>query len=193
MFESPPPSEAHPPPRPPDPPDSALVTRAQDGDPDAFEVLVRRHQDTVYRIALRVLGDEGDAADAAQEALVAAWHRLPDLADPVSFRAWLYRIAGRRALNLARARTPEAPADNVEAAATPAGPEQHTVAGDLRHALARALAGLPPGQRTCWVLRELEGMGYEEIADVVGAGPDAVRGRIHRARARLVEELAPWR
>ncbi|MBV2362657.1 RNA polymerase sigma factor [Streptomonospora nanhaiensis] len=190
MRASPPPPPG---PRPPGAPDSALVARAQDGDADAFEALVRRHQDTVYRIALRVLGHEGDAADAAQDALVAAWHRLPDLADPASFRAWLYRIAGRRALNLARARAPEAPADRVEAAAGLPGPEQHTVAGGLRRALARALAALPPGQRACWVLRELEGMGYEEIAEVVGAGPDAVRGRIHRARARLVEELAPWR
>ncbi|WP_067963649.1 RNA polymerase sigma factor [Nocardiopsis trehalosi] len=175
-------------------PDDPLVVRAQDGDPAAFEALVRRHQDTVYRIALRVLGDPVDAADAAQEALVAAWRGLPGLDDPGVFRAWLYRIVTRRALNALRARVPETPADTVEEPrSAAAGPEQYTVAGGLRDALARALADLPPPQRVRWVLRELEDMSYEEIAETVDATPNAVRGRIHRARTHLVEALRPWR
>ncbi|QBI52712.1 RNA polymerase sigma factor [Streptomonospora litoralis] len=174
-------------------PDSVLAARAQDGDPDAFEFLVRRHQDTVYRIALRVLGDEADAADTAQEALIAAWHRLPDLADVERFGSWLYRIASRRALNLARDRAPEAPTDSVDEAGPSPTPEQYSLAGGLRDALAEALTGLPPPQRICWVLRELEGMGYAEIAEIVDTTPNAVRGRIHRARTQLVEVLKPWR
>ncbi|GAA1100954.1 RNA polymerase sigma factor [Nocardiopsis composta] len=177
------------------PPEAALVERAQDGDTAAFEALVRRHQGAVYRIALRTLLDEADAADAAQEAFLTAWRNLPELRAPEAFPAWLHRIAARRALNVLRARRPERP-DDEEAAALPdpgAGPAQHSVAGGLREALLAALAGLPPPQRLCWVLRELEGLGYREIAEITDSTPTAVRGRIHRARTRLVEALEPWR
>ncbi|GAA1453160.1 RNA polymerase sigma factor [Nocardiopsis tropica] len=175
-------------------PESVLVERAQDGDERAFEILVRRHQDTVYRIALRVVGDPGDARDAAQEALVTAWRKLPELTDPQSFPAWLHRIVGRRALNALRARRPEAPVEDDAGFAAPGpGPVGEVIAGDLREALFNALSGLPPPQRTCWVLREMEGLGYEEIAAIVDTTPTAVRGRIHRARTHLVEALEPWR
>lgn len=175
-------------------PESVLVERAQDGDDGAFETLVRRHQDAVYRIALRVLRDPGDARDAAQDALVTAWRKLPELTDPQSFAAWLHRIVGRRALNVLRARKPEAPVEDDERFAAPGpGPVGEAIAGDLRQALSRALSGLPPPQRICWVLREMEGLGYEEIAEIVDTTPTAVRGRIHRARTHLVEALEPWR
>ncbi|MFE6305670.1 RNA polymerase sigma factor [Nocardiopsis sp. NPDC057823] len=175
-------------------PEAVLVERAQDGDDTAFEILLTRHQDAVYRIALRILRDPGDARDAAQEALITAWRKLPELRDPGAFGPWLKRIAGRRALNLLRSRADTEPIDE-QAAPDPrdAGPDAEALAGDLRGALMQALAGLPPGQRTCWVLREMEGWGYEEIAEVVDATPTAVRGRIHRARTHLVKALAPWR
>lgn len=175
-------------------PESVLVERAQDGDDRAFEDLVRRYQDTVYRIALRVLRDPADARDAAQEALITAWRRLPELADPRSFPAWLNRIVGRRALNMLRARKPVEPVEDDERLeAREPGPVGETLAGDLREALLEALSGLPPPQRICWVLREMEGLGYEEIAEIVDTTPTAVRGRIHRARTHLVEALEPWR
>ncbi|PSK95856.1 RNA polymerase ECF family sigma subunit [Murinocardiopsis flavida] len=178
----------------PDTRDETLVERAQDGDTGAFEELVRRHQDTVFRIALRTLDDHGEAADAAQEALITAWRKLPDLGDARTFRAWLYRIAHRRALNIIRARRATAAIDDEAAVPDPAsGPEHQSMASSLRAALDTALAGLPPPQRTCWILRELEGLGYEEIAEIVDATPTAVRGRIHRARTQLVEALEPWR
>ncbi|MFW5418800.1 RNA polymerase sigma factor [Nocardiopsis sp. CNT-189] len=176
-------------------PEASLVERAQDGDTAAFEALVRTHQHAVYRMALRTLRDEAEAADAAQEAFITAWRRLPDLRDVRTFRAWLLRITARRALNLLRSRRPGIPLG--EAGADPPdpdpGPAGRAAAAGLREALEVALAGLPPPQRTCWLLREMEGLGYEEIADIVGATPTAVRGRIHRARTRLVEALEPWR
>ncbi|CAL9482573.1 ECF RNA polymerase sigma-E factor [Nocardiopsis dassonvillei] len=174
-------------------PEAVLVERAQDGDEVSFETLLRRYQDVVYRIALRILRDPGDARDAAQEALITAWRKLPELNDSTAFGPWLKRIAGRRALNALRARTETEPIDEQGALDPRAGPETEALAGDLRGALFQALAGLPPGQSTCWVLREMEGWGYEEIAEVVDATPTAVRGRIHRARAHLVKALAPWR
>lgn len=175
-------------------PEAVLVERAQDGDDSAFEVLLRRHQDTVYRIALRILRDPADARDCAQEALITAWRKLPELREPEAFGPWLKRIAGRRALNLLRVRADTEPMDEREVPDPRAdGPAAQALAGDLRGALFRALADVPPSQRTCWVLREMEGWGYEDIAEVVDATPTAVRGRIHRARAHLVKALAPWR
>lgn len=178
----------------PGPPDGVLAERAQDGDTSAFETLVLRHQDTVFRVALRTLGDRDEAADTAQEALITAWRRLPSLRDADRFRPWLLRIAARGALDAARARAPEHPIpEGAEYADPAAGPANRAVGGALRQALDHALADLPPPQRICWILREMEGLGYEEIADVVEATPTAVRGRIHRARTRLVEALEPWR
>ncbi len=176
-------------------PESVLVERAQDGDDHAFEALVRRHQDVVYRIALRTLGNAAEARDTAQEALITAWRRLPDLRDPHTFPAWLHRIVGRLALNALRARRPEDPAeaDDPGIRERGAGPADRAIATDLHEALAKALSGLPPPQRICWVLREMEGLGYEEIAEIVDTTPTAVRGRIHRARTHLVEALEPWR
>ncbi|PWV47973.1 RNA polymerase sigma factor [Nocardiopsis sp. L17-MgMaSL7] len=176
-------------------PESVLVERAQDGDDRAFEILVRRHQDAVYRIALRTLGDAAEARDAAQEALITAWRKLPDLRDPKAFPAWLHRMVGRLALNALRARRPEDPAeeDHEGLWERGAGPADSALATDLHEALREALSGLPPPQRICWVLREMEGLGYEEIAEIVDTTPTAVRGRIHRARTHLVEALEPWR
>nr|WP_179829494.1 sigma-70 family RNA polymerase sigma factor [Nocardiopsis aegyptia] len=175
-------------------PEAVLVERAQSGDDKAFEALLRRHQDAVYRVALRILRDPGDARDCAQEALITAWHKLSELRDAEAFGPWLKRIAGRRALNQLRARADTEPMDERNMPDShSAGPVAEALAGDLRGALFRALADLPPSQRTCWVLREMEGWGYEDIAEVVDATPTAVRGRIHRARAHLVKALAPWR
>lgn len=179
------------------PPESLLVEWAQDGDEQAFESLVRLHQDAVYRIALRTLGDPAEARDTAQEALVTAWRKLTELRDPLAFRAWLYRIVGRLALNTVRARRPEDPGDEPDEeprfTESSADPADRAVATNLRAALREALAGLPPQQRICWVLRESEGLGYEEIAEIVDSTPTAVRGRIHRARTHLVEALESWR
>jgi RNA polymerase sigma-70 factor (ECF subfamily) len=95
---------------------------------------------------------------------------------------------------VARARGPQAGLEEDLLPAPPGGdPEQQVLAGGLRAALAGALNTLTPEQRACWVLREVEGFSYDEIADITQASTDAVRGRIHRARARLAEELMAWR
>ncbi len=174
--------------------DGILVTRARSGDTTAFERLVRRYSGPVYRIALRVLGDPEAAQDAAQETFVTAWRRLHDVRAEQAFAAWLYRVATTRALQTARARRTEAALDAVPPPVSSSGnPEPAALAGDLRAALDRALVRLTPEQRACWVLKELEGLSYDEIAHVTHTGPGAVRGRLHRARSRLVEELTPWR
>ncbi|GAA2757404.1 sigma-70 family RNA polymerase sigma factor [Actinopolymorpha rutila] len=180
------------------PADDTLVARARIGDTTAFAQLVRRYSGPAYRIALRILGDADAAQDVAQEAFLTAWRRLDRIREEQAFAAWLYRIVTTAALQAARSRRahPDAELDHEHVRLPPSAtgnPEQHVLAAHLLTALQAALGLLTPEQRACWVLRELEGLSYDEIAEVAGIGPDAVRGRIHRARVRLARELKPWR
>ena len=174
--------------------DATLVVRAREGDSTAFEALVQRHQVPVYRIAVRILIDPSSAADTAQEAFITAWRRLHEIRAEQAFAAWLYRITVTRALSAVRTLRPQVPLH--ETAATPdqsPGPEEHALADDLTAALRCALNHLTPAQRACWLLREMEGMSYDEVAMILHTTPGAVRGRLHRARPQLAEELRPWR
>ncbi len=174
--------------------DATLVVRAREGDTLAFETLVRRYQTPVFRIATRMLTDPHDAADTTQEAFISAWRRLHDISAEQAFAAWLYRIAVTRALSAARVRRPHVPLDETAGGSDRSpGPEQQAQAYGLLAALRSALTRLTPGQRACWILRETEGMSYEEIAAILHTTPAAVRGRLHRARTQLAEELKSWR
>jgi RNA polymerase sigma-70 factor, ECF subfamily len=174
--------------------DATLVVRAREGDATAFETLVRRYREPVYRIAVRILPDSCRAADIAQEAFVTAWRRLPEIKAEQAFAAWLYRITVTRALSALRAVRPYVPLDELAAASDRfPGPEEHALADGLAAALRCALNRLTPEQRACWVLREMEGLSYEEVATVLHTTPGAVRGRLHRARPQLADELKPWR
>ena len=174
--------------------DATLVVRAREGDITAFEALVRRHRVPVYRIAVRILTDPGGAADTAQEAFIIAWRCLHEIRTEQAFAAWLYRVTVTRALSAVRAPRPQVPLDETAATSDRSpGPEEHALADGLTAALRCALDRLTPEQRACWVLREIEGMSYEEVATTLHTTPVAVRGRLHRARPQLAEELKPWR
>lgn len=173
--------------------DATLVARAREGDVTAFEDLVRRYRVPVYRIAVRILDDPGSAADTAQEAFVTAWRRLPEVKAEQAFAAWLYRIAVTRAVSTLRTVRPCAPLDEAAARDRFPGPEEHALADGLATALKCALNRLTPEQRACWILREMEGLSYEEVATILHTTPGAVRGRLHRARPQLAQELRPWR
>jgi RNA polymerase sigma-70 factor, ECF subfamily len=174
--------------------DRSLVARARGGDTAAFEHLVRRYSGPVYRIALRVVGTTEAADDVAQEAFITAWRRIGDIRAEQAFAAWMYRIVTTCAINTARSCRHEAGLDEALLPPSRVGdPEQHALAAGLRAALGRALGMLTPQQRACWLLRELEGLSYDEIAGITRASPGAVRGRIYRARVRLAEELTSWR
>jgi RNA polymerase sigma-70 factor (ECF subfamily) len=174
--------------------DTVLVARARQGRLDAFEELSRRHYRALYRVALRMLGDIGDAEDATQEAFERAWLALPGFEGKAAFRTWMYRIVTniclkkqqrrRHALSLDEARdTPDAPQRR---------PEQIVEQADRDRALRRAIAALPHEQRAPLVLREYAGCSYEEIAHILGISMAAVRGRLHRARVELMEAMRPW-
>jgi RNA polymerase sigma-70 factor (ECF subfamily) len=174
--------------------DATLVVRAREGDVTAFETLVRRYRVPVYRIAVRILPDTCSAADTAQDAFVTAWRRLYEVKAEQAFAAWLYRITVTRALSTLRTVRPHVPLDELAAASDRfPGPEEHALADGLAAALRCALNHLTPEQRACWILREMEGLSYEEVATVLHTTPGAVRGRLHRARPQLAEELKPWR
>ena len=174
--------------------DATLVVRAREGDVTAFEDLVRRYKVPVYRIAVRILNDPCSAADTAQEAFVTAWRRLPEVKAEQAFAAWLYRIAVTRAVSTLRTVRSHVPFDETAVARDRLpGPEEHALANGLAAALRCALNRLTPEQRACWILREMEGLSYEEVATILHTSPGAVRGRLHRARLQLAGELTPWR
>lgn len=176
--------------------DDLLVARAAEGDEEAFELLVRRHSADLLRLSQRLLGDHEEAQDAVQEALVSAWRRLPEFRRTAAFSTWMYRIVTNRCLNVLRSRRRAQPLDAARELAAPdhlASPARAAESAAAARALGRALAGLTPEQRACWVLRELHGLSYDEIAAAVGIGEPAVRGRIFRARRELTEVMAGWR
>lgn len=177
--------------------EQTLVVRAREGDVRAFSELARRHQAALYRLALRLVGNPADAEDALQEALLDAWRRLDGFRGDSAFSTWAYRIVTHRCLDLLRRRRPAVPVDEVaeEHLAAPAevAPEQAAQLDAGLAALRVALGRLPDEQRVCWVLRELEGLGYAEIAEITGTSATAVRGRIHRARTTLAEVMRSWR
>lgn len=183
--------------------DAVLVNRARNGDPRAFEVLVRRHQNAMYGVALRVLANPDDAEDVTQNAFVTAWRKLPEFRAEARFSTWMYRIVSNLALNAARDRSRRAtPTDDLEtvgtgarwqAGAPVADPARRAETVALLAAARAALDGLPPDLRLCWLLREMENCTYQEVADIAEVSLDTARGRIYRARLQLAEAMSPWR
>jgi RNA polymerase sigma-70 factor, ECF subfamily len=174
------------------PNDADLVSRAQAGRLDAFEELVRRHRPGAYRVALRMLGDTGDAEDAAQEAFIQAWRNLAGFRADAAFSTWMYRIVTNRCLNVLRSRrrTEQLP----EAHESPTTRPDRIAEGNWQvEDLKRAITGLTPEQRAPLVLRELEGCSYEEIAAALDLSLSAVKSRLHRARLELLTAMREWR
>ncbi len=169
--------------------DRILVQAACDGDLDAFETLVRRHRGAMYRVALRMLGSDADAQDATQDAFVRAWRSLRRFRGESAVGTWLYRIVTRRCLDVIAARRPTEELPELQLA----GGEQPDEALERREglrAVTRAVAALPGEQRAALVLREFEGLSYQQVAEVLGTTVPAVKGRIHRARLGVLRQAA---
>ena len=174
--------------------DNLLVRRARNGDIRAFEQLVDRHRAVVFRVAARVVGPH-DADDVSQDALLRAYHRLDSYRGEASFRAWLLRIVHNTALNQLERRVPEpvGGSDDIEQAehSSEGGrePVSRLEARERTERLELKLSGLRPEHRAVLVLRDLEGMAYEEIAEITDSPLGSVKGRLHRARNELIEIL----
>lgn len=176
-------------------PDRALLAAAAGGDRTAFDSLVRLHTPRMYRVALRIVGNKTDAEDVVQEAWISAWRALPGYRGDAAPATWLYRVVSNAALGQLRGRRYTVPIDAVGAELLAADdsycPERATVAGEQHAAVHRAVAELEPSQRVPLVLREFEGLSYEEVADVLDVSVSALRSRLHRARTALLATLEP--
>ena len=173
--------------------DGCLVERAQRGSTEAFEVLVRRYRDRVYRVAFRLVGDRYTAEDIAQDALVAAWRALPEFRRDAAFATWLHSIVLNRARNQLTRTRPTGPLP-AELPAAPTQQPAEVVQSSVRdHALRAAIRDLPFDLRAPLVLRQFEECSYEEAAEILGVSVSTVRGRIVRARRALLTSMRDWR
>jgi RNA polymerase sigma-70 factor, ECF subfamily len=171
--------------------DIELVRSSTRGDLSAFEQLVDRHRPVVVRVAARIVGTE-DAEDVSQDAFLRAFHRLDRFRGDAPFRAWLLRITHNAALDHLARRRPE-PVDPLQFdASEPSASRPPAERLELRERierLERKLHGLSAPHRAVLVLRDAEGMSYEEIADITDSPLGTVKGRLHRARREFVEML----
>jgi RNA polymerase sigma-70 factor (ECF subfamily) len=170
--------------------DEALVQAARNGDLRAFELLVQRHQAVVQRVAARIVG-ANHADDVAQDAFLRAFHRLDQFRGESTFRQWLLRIAHNAALTfLERERVRESdPVEEADEAPSRGTPVDLLELSERSERLAGKILLLSPAHRAVLVLRDLEGMSYEEIADVTDTPLGSVKARLHRARQELIETL----
>ena len=193
-------------------PDEEIVRRVRAGDSALFEILMRRHNQRVYRVVRAVLKDEADVEDVMQQAYINAFTHLHQFEDRSQFSTWLIRIAlheafGRRR-KVQRAETTTARnrsdvdddrGEFMETLTSPeADPERQAYAQELHRVLEAAVDTLPEGYRTVFMLRDIEGLSTSETGQGLGLGDEAVKTRLHRARAMIrravtarIGEVAP--
>jgi RNA polymerase sigma-70 factor (ECF subfamily) len=168
----------------------ALVERHRYGDPGAFEEIYGRFSEMVFNLALRLSGDRDEAADLTQEVFLRIYRHLGKFRGGSSLKTWVYRVALNHCRSKLSRRRPAEPLDDAEPVDPARGPESRALAGDAGRRVAAALAGLPPMFREAVVLRDLEGLAYQEIAEVLGVRTGTVRSRIARGRDALRRLLA---
>ena len=184
-----------------DPVDDQLVLRAQEGDQRAFELLVRKYQFKIIQLVSRMVGD-ADAPDVAQETFIKAYRALNGFRGQSAFYTWLYRIGINTAKNhlVARGRRPSGQDIDVQDAeqyghtehlADVETPEAIVLSEEIKRKVAETIAKLPPDLRQAITLRELDGLSYEEIAEVMDCPIGTVRSRIFRAREAIDSVIKP--
>ncbi|WP_373049395.1 sigma-70 family RNA polymerase sigma factor [Vulgatibacter sp.] len=175
-----------------------LLARARRGDERAFAALLRLHQDRVYDLLVRMLGDKAEAEDVTQEVFLAFHRALPRFRGESRVSTWLFRIAKNHCLNRIkylgrRGASRQVPLEDADDPAAAEGPERPDRTLERRRTDERvqaAIAALPEEQRLVVVLREIEGLSYEEIAEVLEQPEGTVKSRLHRARLALARSLA---
>jgi RNA polymerase sigma-70 factor (ECF subfamily) len=173
--------------------DRWLVGKARAGERGAYEELIRRHRNRIYRIALRITGDAADADDVTQEVVIQLWTTLSGFAGTSVFTTWLYRVVVNRSLDhLRRARrlSGEEPTD-VDLPSV-AAPERAVLAGEELRAGLEAIARLPESQRVPFVLCQIEGLSYAQAAAVTKVSEATLRGRLARARTTVLADMRSW-
>ncbi|WP_442915622.1 RNA polymerase sigma factor RpoE [Marinobacter sp. C2H3] len=181
--------------------DLQLVRKVRNGDRSAFDLLVLKYQSRVAGIISRYVYDSQEVLDLTQETFVKAYRAIGRFRGDSAFYTWLYRIAVNTAKNYldARGRRPQGSADVAEAEAfeegarlrDPASPERLLQREQLQQALSQAIAGLPEELRSAFLLREYDGLSYEDIARILDCPIGTVRSRIFRARDAVDRHLGP--
>jgi RNA polymerase sigma-70 factor (ECF subfamily) len=178
--------------------DEALVRAAQRGDREAFGVLVSRHAPSILSLSTRMLGPAGDPEDVAQETFVAAYKALSRFQFGSKFSTWLYRIATNKCTDSLRSRRPDnisldAAGDESSVAwevASEETPHWELEQAELAWELDTAIQALPHLYRESFVLKHIEGLGYDEMSEILGVHRDTLKMRVYKARALLCESLA---
>jgi RNA polymerase sigma-70 factor (ECF subfamily) len=170
--------------------ESELIGNAQRGDRHAFGELVRIHRERVINVVYRMCGDVNLAEDAAQEAFIRAWKNLPKYRPQSPFRNWLYRIATNVTLDMLRKEKEIVDLDGQQLISPVSGPEAAMEKTELSQRVQQAVLALPPASRLVLVLREYEGMSYQEIADTASIPMGTVMSRLNYARKILRQSLA---
>lgn len=184
--------------------DKQLVERVQRGDKQAFDLLVLKYQHRIIKLVSRYIRDPSDAMDVAQDAFLKAYRALPNFRGESAFYTWLYRIAINTAKNylvmqsrhlLETEVTPESEeGEQFEFESTLkeySTPENMVLTDEIQATIVAAIDDLPDDLRTAILLREVEGLSYEEIANVMGCPVGTVRSRIFRARESVDNRLKP--
>ena len=185
-------------------PDDALIRTALAGDDAAFGELVERYKGRAFGVAVGIVGNGDDALDVVQDSFIKAYYKLKEFRFGSNFYTWFYRLLVNQAIDRWRksARSAEVPLDESwlseedsppDAFAYPRTPEDLARNRELGDALQRAIASLPEYHRAVIVLREVEGMAYDEIAKTLGCSVGTVMSRLHYARGKLKEALKPHR
>lgn len=182
--------------------DQQIVERVQRGDKNAFNLLVTKYQHKVAHLVTRYVKNSGDVADVTQEAFIKAYRALPNFRGDSAFYTWLYRIAVNSAKNYLVAQGRKPPANDVDAEEADFydgsdalkeqnSPERSLMSQQLEKVLFDTVEQLPEDLRMAITLRELEGLSYEDIANVMDCPVGTVRSRIFRAREAIDKVLQP--
>lgn len=182
--------------------DQELVSRVQHGDKKAFDILVRKYQHKVINLISRYVYDPSESLDVAQETFIKAYRALPNFRGDSAFYTWLYRIAINTAKNHLVARGRRLPLtdidpqeaeqyDGADSLRSNETPENLLQRDDIERVVSETIEGLPEDLRTAIILRELDGLSYEEIAEAMSCPVGTVRSRIFRAREAIEKNLQP--
>jgi RNA polymerase sigma-70 factor, ECF subfamily len=177
--------------------DADYVGRLQRGETDAFEMLVRRHEKTIFNLVYRMLGDYDEAAEVSQEVFLSAYRAVGRFRGDANFSTWLYRIAlnhtSTRRKSLSRRHQRSVVLEDSEPVRDlQPGPAETLEKKEIRERVQRALNNLEPDDATVIVLRDLQDIPYEEVARLLEVPVGTVKSRLHRARQALKSQLASY-
>ncbi|MFA4015269.1 MAG: hypothetical protein RUDDFDWM_000349 [Candidatus Fervidibacterota bacterium] len=190
--------------------DEELVEMAQNGDRNAFTILVKRYQDRIYNLIYRYVGNVEDALDLTQETFIKAFVKLGEFRGNSKFYTWLYRIAVNACIDFRRRERisivhwddikpnefdrldMDESMNSVDVVGEDNNPEMHMLKSELKQIVREAISALPEHLRIVLILREYEDLSYEEIASIVGCRVGTVKSRLFQAREMLKRKLSPY-